>query len=371
MGIEKVKKKAFDCGRAFRAGMDYALKKRGFALDDWVTLKDKEGEYYHVDLPGENPNKKDSKQKSDKKAENKNTKEQNQKKERVESRTNRGADVLKRVQDKPFKPSSTTKDAAEQIKGWLGNETVVAFAPKTPVEYANDIAETVHSFFSEYPEVATQMYALGNPSSVRTALKKGVPERQLSAGDIEKVKQDAEKEFEEKYSHFFLPNDSRIEGLRNEYIDRAVERAKRVANVDVPTMRRSWAACANKDGVFLSSGFSNDSPWLKSGYKKAEQRGYFSKTDVSSTKSIMLHELGHKLARYTYGDSSGNQEIKDIYTNNPFILRKELSIYGSSSSAEMLAEAFAEYKGAKNPRPFAVRIGKMMDEAYKRKVKKS
>lgn len=69
MGIEKVKKKAFDCGRAFRAGMDYALKRRGFALDDWVTLKDKEGEYYHVDLPGENPNKKASKPKSDKKAE--------------------------------------------------------------------------------------------------------------------------------------------------------------------------------------------------------------------------------------------------------------------------------------------------------------
>lgn len=57
MGIEKVNKKAFDCGRAFRAGMDYAMKRRGFALDDWVTLKDKQGEYYHVDLPGENPNK--------------------------------------------------------------------------------------------------------------------------------------------------------------------------------------------------------------------------------------------------------------------------------------------------------------------------
>ena len=48
--------KAFNLGKAFRAGMDYALRKRGIAMDDWVTLKDKEGEYYHVDLPGENPN---------------------------------------------------------------------------------------------------------------------------------------------------------------------------------------------------------------------------------------------------------------------------------------------------------------------------
>lgn len=46
--------KAFRLGYAFAMGMKQA--KRGLAMDSWVTLKNKEGENYRVDLPGENPN---------------------------------------------------------------------------------------------------------------------------------------------------------------------------------------------------------------------------------------------------------------------------------------------------------------------------
>lgn len=46
--------KAFNLGYAFAMGMKQA--KRGIAMDGWVTLQNKEGENYHVDLPGENPN---------------------------------------------------------------------------------------------------------------------------------------------------------------------------------------------------------------------------------------------------------------------------------------------------------------------------
>ena len=49
--------KAFKFGFAFGKGYRYSLKKRwGMAMDDWVTLQNKEGENYRVDLPGENPN---------------------------------------------------------------------------------------------------------------------------------------------------------------------------------------------------------------------------------------------------------------------------------------------------------------------------
>ena len=48
--------KAFKFGFAFGKGYSYSLKKRGMAMDSWVTLKNKEGENYRVDLPGENPN---------------------------------------------------------------------------------------------------------------------------------------------------------------------------------------------------------------------------------------------------------------------------------------------------------------------------
>lgn len=46
--------RAFKLGYAFAMGMRQA--KRGMAMDGWVTLQNKEGENYHVDLPGENPN---------------------------------------------------------------------------------------------------------------------------------------------------------------------------------------------------------------------------------------------------------------------------------------------------------------------------
>lgn len=61
--------KAFKSGFAFGRGYRYSLKKRGMAMDSWVTLKNKEGENYRVDLPGENPNqssKKADSKKSDK-----------------------------------------------------------------------------------------------------------------------------------------------------------------------------------------------------------------------------------------------------------------------------------------------------------------
>lgn len=49
--------KAFKFGFAFGKGYSYSLKKRGgMAMDDWVTLQNKEGENYRVNLPGENPN---------------------------------------------------------------------------------------------------------------------------------------------------------------------------------------------------------------------------------------------------------------------------------------------------------------------------
>ena len=48
--------KAFKFGFAFGKGYRYSLEKRGMAMDSWVTLQNKEGENYRVDLPGENPN---------------------------------------------------------------------------------------------------------------------------------------------------------------------------------------------------------------------------------------------------------------------------------------------------------------------------
>ena len=46
--------KAFKLGFAF--GKGYRYSQRGMAMDSWVTLQNKEGENYRVDLPGENPN---------------------------------------------------------------------------------------------------------------------------------------------------------------------------------------------------------------------------------------------------------------------------------------------------------------------------
>lgn len=59
--------KAFKLGFAFGKGYRNSLEKIGMAMDDWVTLQNKEGENYRVNLPGENPNRKDSEKKSENK----------------------------------------------------------------------------------------------------------------------------------------------------------------------------------------------------------------------------------------------------------------------------------------------------------------
>lgn len=51
--------------KAYRLGQAYAIGYQ-MAQDDWVTLENKEGEQYRVNLPGDNPNKKDESKKADK-----------------------------------------------------------------------------------------------------------------------------------------------------------------------------------------------------------------------------------------------------------------------------------------------------------------
>ena len=355
-------KRAFNLGMAFRAGMDYGMKRR-IAQDDWVTLQNKEGEYYRVDLPVENPNKIGKKEKADS--------DGSVRRSFQNTATNHGKDVFNRIKNNPFKPSSTTKQAGEQIKQWFGNKTVVALNPKIPVEHANDIASTLHDVLSEYPEIATQIEAFGSATSVRTAVKK-VSLRELSPSEIAKVTEDAKKEFDRKYGSWFNPSDKNTsESLKNDFVARAIEKAKGDVIVKVPSISGRTVACATKDGLYLSSYFSKDGS--KDGLddmKEYEERvGFWVKTDVSGAKTVMLHELGHKLAYYSFGNMDGNEEIREIYQKNGFIkARSELSKYGASSSAEMIAEAFAEYKGSKNPRPMAVRIGKILDDAYKKRV---
>lgn len=97
-----------------------------------------------------------------------------------------------------------------------------------------------------------------------------------------------------------------------------------------------------------------------------EQAG-FHPVGCGTIKSVIDHELGHMLD-FVLDVSQSNVFKQFISQFTVRDLERHLSGYcvctGRPEPAEILAEAYAEYRNNPNPRPIAVAIGQMIDNAY-------
>ena len=99
--------------------------------------------------------------------------------------------------------------------------------------------------------------------------------------------------------------------------------------------------------------------------RKSEANGYHPK-GCFTPESIIYHEMGHLLDDIC--EFSKQKEFKEYYNSlSQDDIRRGLSEYALVSSAEFVAEAFAEYMSNPTPRPIAQTIGELLDLVYKRK----
>ena len=87
--------------------------------------------------------------------------------------------------------------------------------------------------------------------------------------------------------------------------------------------------------------------------------------------SRFIEEIPRKLLEMSTfeGRSQNSSTFRDaVYKGSGLKrsnMKEDLSEYATKNAAEFFAEAFAEYMTSPNPRPLAIRFGKMLDEVMK------
>lgn len=114
-------------------------------------------------------------------------------------------------------------------------------------------------------------------------------------------------------------------------------------------------------GISISKNtFKDFSDYTKMMNRNVEM-GWWSKGDPLT--QVIDHELGHELDRLL--NIRTNPKILKLWDSSD--VRKELSNYGATSKAEMIAEGWAEYVGNPTPRPLAKEIGELIENEYSKR----
>lgn len=124
-------------------------------------------------------------------------------------------------------------------------------------------------------------------------------------------------------------------------------------------------------GVLLLSAFKYDN-YLQRIHRLSVKEGVHPEgTDGSEMhragEAIVMHELGHALDRLLGISTSPEFQKFRLEVLASLDVAKEVSRYATTNNKELIAEAFSEYKLSKAPRPVAMAIGRMIDDAYEKK----
>uniref|UniRef100_A0AAU2K0G9 Uncharacterized protein n=1 Tax=Streptomyces sp. NBC_00049 TaxID=2903617 RepID=A0AAU2K0G9_9ACTN len=133
-------------------------------------------------------------------------------------------------------------------------------------------------------------------------------------------------------------------------------------------------------GIYLDSGDLADHDAL-SEQGKLEEETNWTVPGGGSVEGIFHHEFGHHLAQHVFDSPEANEELESVVSNaigRPYDTSVEphdeetaeaieslVSEYGATDPHEMVAECFAEYKLAEDPRPFATEVGQIIDKYLK------
>lgn len=96
-------------------------------------------------------------------------------------------------------------------------------------------------------------------------------------------------------------------------------------------------------------------------------RGEHDQEPYGAAESVTMHELGHALVHLLGITSSPEfQRLRSGWLSTVDIVA-EVSTYAATNDEELIAEAFCEYKLSASPRPVAMAIGHVIDNAYRQK----
>lgn len=198
-----------------------------------------------------------------------------------------------------------------------------------------------------YPKLRSKMCYLGSPKGYSAAMDR------MASGDVEVLR-----------------------GFALQYI--CEERAARQFGTMMRRLVDAFLSCHDRyiamavyafgmfDAVLLDEndydGYSYIA--LVSGLRRDAASG-FHPQGCGSPESVVYHELGH-LIDYLCGLSEKFALRDYVRRLSPDDVRTGLSQYATTSTQELIAEAFAEWMCNDTPRPIAKQIGRIIDSEYRR-----
>jgi phage-related protein (TIGR01555 family) len=271
-------------------------------------------------------------------------------------------DILKWQEGKVpgFQPQKTTKDAAKYAVS-NGYADTADFGKLTP-EVANAQLESMHRHLTKFPKLREIQHYAGSMQEFN---------RQMHANRVESYVDTLIKWNPEL-------DDATLTKLAQD----------RVKKAQAPKGCWAWSAyqgATQRSGVSFNEKFGTAAARaeLERGLKRSMETR-FHPVGCDTIKSVMDHEYGHQIdnllgiTRRAGGLGGGQAAIPELEaivkeaSQGPGKTPKDniemnLSRYAASDRAEFVAEAWAEYNNNPNPRPIAVKVGKLIEKKYAEK----
>lgn len=230
------------------------------------------------------------------------------------------------------------------------------------LEFANDLNKHLEILGKQYPEVMESIKFVG------TAQERNRLYYQTSLEQIYKNMLDS------PYGKRTLERFGEEAGKKH-----LMAKAKELTYKPSPVKKNVWAQATNHTwGDY--AGITYNKEWSKDyeAFKRSVAHSVKTKWHPEGTESplsVLTHEFGHSFDYFL--ENKGlrdryigivNEALKKDYS----WFQYNLSEYAMTNDREVIAEAFAEYKHNPNPRPFAKKLGKAMEDAleeYRRNKK--
>ncbi len=151
-----------------------------------------------------------------------------------------------------------------------------------------------------------------------------------------------------------------VEHLR-EFAERRVKRPRISGNVWAVSTSDKWTS-----GVSVNGRWAKDVDGFKDSLR-LNVENKFHPIGADSIKSVIDHELGHQLDGLL--DLARDESLQSLHQawlkgRNPM---DDLSGYALKNVAEFIAEAWAEYRNAGQPRQLAAQVGQLIQKRYREK----
>ena len=334
--------------------------------------------------------------------------EQNEQKAKPVKHTQYAQGVLSRLKETPYRENASGDEYKTMIQSWLPDCAV--YENGIDEQNMSGIAKAIHATLSDYPELGKRIKFVG--AHYQPLWDRHFTQREQEIWKdknfVKRAREHIDRVFTratEDKSRSITSTVMRL-GLLEDGSGIIRRLNQRTSNETLDSLtadelkafKRAFAAKEKQDVLADASGrfkFDKDvgpdaiavayarhgGTFIGMGYRCAvelratEQANVKSKFHApggdDSTQNIFTHELGHHLDHML--SLRGEERIHELYQE---LKEDDLCRYAldsedeSVNKGEMIAEAFKEYRLSKNPRPFAMKVGKIIDEEYSRYVER-